>query len=78
MGKLLVSIAERTHCPKYAIRLILRAKVISHDKHATLESLGVVEGDALTMVVIQDRAMQRLTRETTVDLHWAPDLLYSV
>ena len=72
VGQLIALIAERTRCPMYAIRLVLRGKVISHHKQATLSSLGVVEGDALTMVVVQDRAAQRFTGEKAVDVQWAP------
>lgn len=73
VARFVAAISERTLCPRYSIRLILRAKVISHHKHATLESLGVVEGETLTMVVIPDRATQRLTGDATPYLEGKED-----
>jgi len=67
VSRFVAAISERTLCPRYSIRLILGAKVVSHHKHATLESLGVVEGKTLTMVVIPDRATQRLTGDAMPD-----------
>ena len=47
-------------CPMYAIRLIYKAKVLSHDPSATLGSFSVSEGEQLRLVVVRDGAAQRL------------------
>eukprot|EP00322_Chrysochromulina_rotalis_P016302 CAMPEP_0115865290 /NCGR_PEP_ID=MMETSP0287-20121206/19645_1 /TAXON_ID=412157 /ORGANISM="Chrysochromulina rotalis, Strain UIO044" /LENGTH=217 /DNA_ID=CAMNT_0003319797 /DNA_START=24 /DNA_END=677 /DNA_ORIENTATION=+ len=47
------------NCPIYSIRLIFKAKVLSHYNESTLGSFGVVDGDTLNLIVVKDGAAQR-------------------
>jgi len=55
------------NCPKYAIRLIFKSKVISNTETATLASFGVSEDDTITLVIVRDGAAQRFHGDPDAD-----------
>jgi len=63
IGELHTQISESLgpqDCPKYAIRLIHRVKVLSLTESATLSSFGVAEGEVVHLLIVRDAAAMRL------------------
>lgn len=48
------------NCPIYAIRVVHKAKVLSHHAESTLGDIGIESGDLLLLVVVRDGAAPRI------------------